>query len=336
MKAMVIHQHGTLDELVFDGNFPDPTPEADEVVLAVKATSLNYHDLFTLHGMPGIKIKMPMIMGIDVAGDIVAVGSEVKDWAVGDRVLIDPINRVKGGLVGETIEGGLAEYLKVPTHQLIKLPDDVSYEDAAALPVAYGTAHRMMVTRGDIKPGEKVLILGASGGVGTCCVQLAKMLGAEVVACASSADKLEKLKALGADHLINYREQDWPQAVRNLYGKPRVFGQGEGGVDVVVNFTGGETWVPSLKVMRKDGRLLTCGATAGFDPKEDIRYIWTFELNIRGSNGWSREDLHALLDLVRTGKIKPSIDRVMPLEGAKEALRLMEDRQIFGKLIIRP
>ncbi|WP_342640324.1 zinc-binding dehydrogenase [Rhodoligotrophos ferricapiens] len=336
MKAMVIHKHGDLDEIVFDAHFPDPTPDADEVVLAVKATSLNYHDLFTLHGMPGIKIKMPMIMGIDVAGEIIALGSGVKDWAIGDRVLIDPINRVKGGLVGETIEGGLAEYLKVPTHQLIKLPDDVSFEDAAALPVAYGTAHRMMVTRGEIKPGEKVLILGASGGVGTCCVQLAKMLGAEVVACASSADKLQKLKELGADHLINYREQDWPQEVRNLYGKPRVFGQGGGGVDVVVNFTGGETWVPSLKVMKQDGRLLTCGATAGFDPKEDIRYIWTFELNIRGSNGWSRDDLHALIDLVRNGRIKPSIDRIFPLQEAKEALRLMEARQIFGKLIIRP
>lgn len=336
MRAMVIRQHGGLDEVVLDAAFPDPRPDPDGVILAVKATSLNYHDLFTLRGMPGINIKMPMIMGIDVAGEIVEIGAEVTGWVVGQRVLIDPIDRVKGGLVGETIEGGLAEFLRVPAHQLIALPDDVGYEDAAALPVAYGTAYRMMIRRGDLRAGEKVLILGASGGVGTCCVQLAKMSGAEVVACTSSAEKGEKLREIGADHVIDYRDQDWPAEVRKLYGKPRVFGQGEGGVDVVVNFTGGDTWVQSLKVMARDGRLLTCGATAGFDPKEDLRYIWTFELNIRGSNGWSREDLHALLHLVREGRIKPSIERTMRLEEARDALGLIEDRQIFGKMIIRP
>jgi alcohol dehydrogenase len=272
------------------------------VVLRVGACSLNYHDLFTLRGMPGIKLNMPLIMGIDVAGDVAAIGPDVTGWNVGDRVMVDPINRKLGKLLGEAMDGGLAEQVKVSAAQMIRLPDDVSYEAAAALPVAYGTAYRMMVARGKILPGEKVLILGASGGVGTCCVQLAKLAGAHVVVAASSEDKLARLKALGADDGINYKSDDFMKEVHRRYGKPKFFG-GTNGMDVVVNFTGGETWVPSLRCLRNGGRLLTCGATAGFDPKEDIRYIWTFELNIVGSNGWFPEDLEALLILVRNGKL---------------------------------
>ncbi len=335
MRAAVIHEHGGPDRLVYDEHFPDPTPGLDEVIIRVRAASLNYHDVFTRRGMPGIKIKMPMIMGLDIAGELALLGPGVKGWAIGDRVLVDPIDRVRGGLMGETVHGGLAERCLVGSHQLISIPDGVSFEGAAALPVAYGTAHRMMLTQGQVEAGEKVLILGAAGGVGTCCIFLAKMAGAEVIACANSPEKLERLAAFGADHLIDYTRADFVTEVHRLFGKPtrRAY---TGGVDVVVNYTGGDTWVPSLKCLRRGGRLLTCGATAGFDPKTDIRYIWTYELKILGSNGWTREDIEALLALVQTGKLRPVIDRVLPLIEAREALRLLEDREVIGKVIVAP
>ena len=175
MRAMVLREHGGLDKLTFDPNFPDPDIGPADVLLRVRATSLNYHDIFTRRGMPGIKIPLPVIMGLDVAGEIVKVGSDVKGWKAGDRVLVDPLNRVEGGLMGETMNGGLAELCKARAHQLVRIPDNVSFEQAAALPVAYGTAHRMMTTNGQVSAGEKVLVLGASGGVGVCCVQLAKI-----------------------------------------------------------------------------------------------------------------------------------------------------------------
>jgi alcohol dehydrogenase len=336
MKAAVIYEHGGPGSIRYEAAFPNPTPAAGEVVVRVKAASLNYHDIFTRRGMPGIKVPMPCIMGIDFAGEISVLGAGVSDWAVGDRVLIDPVDRVGGGgLIGEVRHGGLAEYCAVPTHHLVKLPDNVSYEAAACLPVAYGTALRMMVTIGQIKAGEKVMILGASGGVGTCCVQLAKLAGAEVIVCASSAEKLARLKELGADHGINYTTEDFVKWVYAKYGKPhrRRF---DGGLDVVVNFTGGDTWVPSLRALHRQGRILTCGATAGFDPKEDLRFIWTFELNIRGSNGWMREDLTALFDLIGSGKLKPVIDRELSLPEANEAFRLLENRIVFGKVLVKP
>jgi alcohol dehydrogenase len=337
MRAVVLHEHGGLENLVFEPDYRDPMPGPGDVLLRMQACSLNYHDVFTRKGMPGIKVPLPIITGIDVAGDVVEVGPEVTGFAKGDRVLVDPIDRVKGGLLGETMDGGLAEFVRVPAHMLVKLDSAIGYADAAALPVAYGTAYRMMVTRGQIKPGEKVLILGASGGVGTCCVQLAKQAGATVIAAASSDEKLARLKNLGADFGINYATGDWVKECQQQFGKPRVFAGDTNGIDVVVNFTGGDTWTKSLRVMRRDGRLLTCGATAGYDPKEDIRFIWTFELNIIGSNGWSREDVHALLELVKEGRLKPVLHpQRFPIPEGAEAMRLLDDRQVYGKVIVEP
>src|SRR5207247_2770893 len=186
------------------------------VVLRVPAPGLNYHHVFTRRGMPGIKLSMPAIMGLDVAGETAAVGPEVAGWKVGDRVLGDPINRVEGGLTGETVHGGLAEYCRLRAHQLVRIPDGVSFEQAAALPCAYGTARRMMHTNGRVAAGEKVLILGASGGVGVCCVQLAKLAGATVIAATGSEEKAARLRTLGADHTINYSEEDFVQAIYGL------------------------------------------------------------------------------------------------------------------------
>jgi NADPH:quinone reductase-like Zn-dependent oxidoreductase len=280
-----------------------------------------------------------VIIGNDASGEVVAIGKDVRDVKVGDRVLVDPTDRVDGKFFGETLDGGLSEFIRVPSHMLIGLDPAISFADAAALPVAYGTAHRMMVSRGKVKAGERVLILGASGGVGTCCVQLAKQAGCTVIVCASTDDKLAQLKAQGADVLINYATTDWVAECQKLFGKARTRrgGHESGGVDVVVNFTGGDTWTKALKVMKRDGRMLTCGATAGYDPKEDIRYIWTFELNIIGSNGWTREDIRALLDLVKAGKIKPVLHPTRyRLEQGAEALRQLEDRLAVGKVIVEP
>ena len=195
-----------------------------------------------------------------------------------------------------------------------------------------------MVVRGgmtlDGTSSKKVFILGASGGVGTCCVQLAKLSGAEVIVAASSQEKLDKLSALGADHGINYKTEDFAKAIYGLAGKPRIWGGG--GVDTIVNFTGGDTWVPSLKCATKGGSILTCGATAGFAPNTDLRYVWTFELNILGSNGWLRDDLHALLKLVQEGRLNPPVEMAYSLKDAPKAFKVLEDRAAFGKIVITP
>jgi alcohol dehydrogenase len=337
MKALVVREHGGPDKAVIENDFPDPKPGEGDVLLRVGASSLNYHDVFTRRGMPGIRITMPIIMGLDVAGEIIEIGSGVQGWHVGDRVLVDPANRVEGGLMGETSHGGLAELCRVPAHQLIRLPDHVGFREAAAIPVVYGTAVRMMQTIGDVRKDEKVLVIGASGGVGVCCVQLAKLAGATVVGCVSNDEKAAKLEALGADHTINYARSDFVKDIFARYGKPSRRGAGvTNGVDVVVNYTGGDTWVKSLRCLRVGGRILTCGATAGFNPMEDLRYIWTFELQVRGSNSYRREDILKGLELVASGRLAPQIDAVLPLSQAAEGLRRLEAREVFGKVIIAP
>ena len=334
MKALLLSEHGGLENLAVVTDKPVPQATEGHVVLRVRASSFNYHDVFTVQGMPGIKVPLPVVIGLDLAGEIVEVGAGVTGWAPGDRVLVNPLNP-KNGLMREMLDGGMAEYCLVSVPQLIKLPDAVGFEDAASLPVAYGTAHRMLITHNTVKAGDKVLILGASGGVGTACIVLAKLLGAEVIACAGSDEKAARLKELGADHVINYRDTDFSKWAIERYGKPQRRNY-EGGVDVVINFTGGDTWRPSLKCIKRGGTLLVCGATAGHDPAEDLRYVWSFELNIRGSNSFYDEDLRALLDLIAEGKIDPIIDRVLPLEQAAEGLALIRDREVLGKVIVTP
>ena len=334
MKAVTFDEHGGLEVLKF-GEVVTPEPSAGEVRVAVQACSLNYHDVFTRRGMPGIKTPLPMIPGCDAAGTVDALGDGVEGWNQGDRVLVDPVQWSDDGriqMIGDTRWGAYAEYVVVDARQLIALPDEVSAIDASCLPVAYGTAHRMMFTRGGVTAGETVFVLGASGGVGTCCVLLAKQAGAQVIAAAGSAEKCAALEALGADETVDYSTTDIAAFTRQRTGS--LFSGG--GWDVVVNFTGGETWVPTLRMVKMGGRLLTCGATAGFDPPTDIRFIWTAEMNIRGSNGWKRDDLESLLAMVADGRLKPVVDKVMPLEEGVEAMRLLEDRQFFGKLVLAP
>ena len=332
MRAAVLYEHGAIENLKFEPNYREPKAGPGEVVIKVKASSLNYHDVFTCRGMPGIKVPLPVIPGLDVAGEVAELGEGVTGWKTGDPVLVNPIWPNKG-LMGEMVDGGLAEYCVCSAEQLIRIPSGVTYAQAASLPVAYGTAHRMMFENGGIKGGEKVLILGASGGVGTCCVILAKMMGCEVIVASQSDAKLERLKEMGADHGIYY--DSFEKKIWELYGKPhrRTY---DGGVDVVVNFTGGDSWVPSMKACARGGKILTCGATAGFDPKTDIRYIWTFELKILGSNSWAVSDLEALMQMIGDGRMAPIIDKELPIEESVAGVKLLEDREVFGKVVITP
>ena len=334
MRALVLRTHGGLENLDVVDNHPVPQAAEGHVVIRVRASSFNYHDVFTVRGMPGIKVPLPVVIGLDMAGEITEVGAGVSGWKAGDRVLVNPLNKTKG-LMGEMLDGGMAQYCLVAADQLIKMPERVSFEAAAALPVAYGTAHRMLITHNTVKKGDRVVILGASGGVGTGCIILAKHLGAHVIACTSSAEKMQKLKELGADEVLNVKDTDFSKWAVEKYGKPqrRTY---EGGVDVVINFTGGDTWHPSLRCLKRGGKLLVCGATAGYDPKEDLRYIWSFELQVIGSNSFYDDDLQALMKLIADGKMQPVIDKVLPLEQAREGLRLIQDREVIGKVVVAP
>ena len=334
MRAIVIREHGGRDRLQLEQAAPAPGAGVGQAIVRVHACGLNHLDIFVRRGMPGKHTPLPFTSGGDIAGVVEALGpaapvesaGAAPGIVVGQRVLVDPA--VPGGAIGEDVPGWLAEYALVPAANLIPLPDGLSFDEAAALPIAYGTAWRMMLTRGAVRAGERILILGAAGGVGTACVQIAKMAGCTVYAAASREDKLGTLRDLGADHLINYRDVEFDREVWRLTEKR--------GVDVVVDYTGRETWSRSLRALRKGGRLLTCGATTGFEAVTDLRYVWVRELTILGSDGWTREDLLALLAAVQAGRIRPVIGRVLPLAQTAEGERLLEDREVIGKVIIHP
>ena len=332
MKAAFYEKHGTPADIVV-GDVPKPELGAHDVLIKVRAASLNGFDPMMLAGTTDLKTPMPMIPCGDFAGEIVEMGGMVRNWKVGDRVC--PFPFVEGeGMTGETRRGAAAEYISMPSVNLLRMPDGLSFEDAAALPIAYGTAYRMMVERAKVKAGERVLILGATGGVGICAVDLAKAAGCEVIACGSADWKMDLLREQGADHVIDTSQTDFFDFVKEKFGKPRILGGG--GVDVVINYIGGDTWVKSMKCLKKNGRLLTCGATAGFNPTEDIRFIWSFELNVMGSNGWYPNDQVRLMDMVAAGQLKPCIHAVKPLEETGQAMQDLIDRNVFGKIIITP
>ncbi len=330
MRAILFDEHGPIDGLRL-GDFPDPVLEPGGCLVRVKAVSLNGFDPMVLRGIPGLKTPFPMIPGADIAGEIVEVGADVSAWRVGQRVAIQP-NR-PDGMMGETLRGGLCQFLFVPAEFLIAVPDAVGDIEAACLPTAYATAYRMLYTRGRIEAGEKVLILGASGGVGTAAIQLAKRAGCEVVAVTGSGAKVAKLAEIGADHVVDTSRTDYVDFIVETYGKPRTRGP-SGGVDVCVNYSGGPTWAECLRAVRRGGRILTCGATAGYDPKTDLRYIWSFEHTILGSNGWTREEHVAMLDLIAAGEIVPVVDRVVPMGEIRAAMRDLAGRRVIGKVVL--
>ena len=300
MKAAVIEKQGGLENLVYR-EWPDPVPRDGEVVVKVRGCGLNHLDIFVRRGMPGFPVPMPFISGGDIAGEVAELGDKVSGWQVGDRVALHPVTHE--GMMGEEIPGGMAEYVRVSADNLIRIPDNLDFATAAAVPIAYGTAIRMFFEIGDIKPSDTILILGASGGVGIACLQLAKMIGATVIAAAGSDEKCERLQQLGADHTINYTRDDFSRETWRLSDKQ--------GVDVVVNYTGGDTWVPSLRALKPRGKLLTCEATAGYKTDNDMRFIWVRELQLLGSNGYSKENIATALEHVAAGRVQAG-DRAPP------------------------
>ena len=323
MRVVAIQQHGGVEQLKLD-EWPVPKTEAGHALVEIAACGLNYMDVFVLHGMPDLPTEMPRIPGGDIAGTVREVGKGVPEEWVGKRVVLFP-RFPGGGILGEHGNGGLCEYISVDARQLIEIPEGVSFRDAAALPIAYGTSHRMLFTRGGLKKGEKILILGASGGVGVSCLQFAKMVGAEVYAITSSDEKAQKLKAIGADHTI-VSTGDFSKAVWAATGKK--------GVDVAINFTGGDTWIPTQRSMAVHGRILTCGSTAGHMCTIDVRFVWVREIEIIGSRAYMPEDIKACLDFVARGELKPVVEKELELEHAAEGVRMLEERRVFGKIIV--
>jgi len=347
VRAIVIHRHGGPEVLTLEPAWPDPVAGPGEIVVRVHACALNFLDIFTREGMPGEPTPLPHITGGDVAGVVAAVGPEVGGAAapkVGDRVVLNPswgcgrCEYCRAGevprclrvhMLGEMDPGGLAEYVKAPASQAIPIADGYPFEEAACLPITFGTAWRMLVTHARVRPGDDVLVHGAGGGVGIAAVQIAKLAGARVFATASTPRKLERLGALGADVPINYVEdRDWDVTVRRLTGKR--------GLDVIVETVGAATWERSIRALGKGGRLVTSGATSGPIGPTDIRYLFRREQVILGSNGWTHNDLLTITRLAFEGRLRPVIDRVLPLERAAEGERALASREVFGKVIIRP
>ena len=323
MKAAVIEKQGGIENIVYR-DFPDPELLPGDIMVRVKACGLNYFDIFVRRGMLGLPIKTPWISGGDVAGEVAAIGSNVKGWKIGDRCLVDPLTNE--GMMGEEIQGGFAELCRVPQEFVIPLDPRLTFAQAACIPANYGTTYRMLFTNGDMQRGDLVLVLGASGGVGTAVVQVAKAHGCCVIACAGSDDKCARLKKLGADHVVNYSTHDFSREAWQISGKK--------GVDICVNFTGGDTWNPSIRTLKAHGKLLTCGATAGFDAQTDIRYIWQREVKIIGSNGYTREDVTRGMVEMAEGRIQVPEFRAFPLAKLGEAEMLMETRDFFGKIVM--
>ncbi|MDO8877165.1 MAG: zinc-binding dehydrogenase [Pseudolabrys sp.] len=325
MKAAVIEKQGGIENIVYR-DFPDPVVGADDVLINVKACGLNYFDIFVRRGMPGLPVPMPWISGADVAGVVAGVGANVKRFKVGDRVMIDPLTNE--GMMGEEVQGGLAELCRVPQEYVIPLDPRLTFEQAATIAANYGTTYRMLFTNGDMQKGDLVLILGASGGVGTACVQVAKAHGCKVIACAGTDEKCARLKELGADETINYSNADFSREAWQLSGKK--------GVDICVNFTGGDTWQPSIRTLKQHGKLLTCGATAGYDAKTDIRFVWQREVKLIGSNGYTIADVtRGMVDMAE-GRIKVPEYKTYPLSKLGEAEAAMESRDFFGKIVLIP
>ena len=341
MKAVVFDRHGG-PEVLRSEDVPEPAPARGDVVIEVKAASINHIDIFLRRGMPGIKVPMPKIIGSDAAGVIREIGLEVSGLRIGQRVTINPgiscghcefcaagfgSQCLTYAMVGENTDGAYAQLLKVPSHIVLPIPDSISFEDAAAAPLVFMTAWSMMVNKGNIRPGEDVLILGVGAGVGTAAIQIAKMLGCRVFATASTEEKLQRAKQLGADFLINYRTEEFDKKIRDLTNRR--------GVDVVVDYIGADTWVRSLRAARRGGRVLTCGATTGFAPQTDLRQIFFRQVQVIGSTMGSHREFLDVMKCVFRGQLKPVIDRVLPLKEAPKGHELIEARAVFGKIVLR-
>lgn len=342
MKAVVFRQHGGPEVLEYT-DVPEPVVRANEVLVEVKACALNHLDIWARRGLPGIEIPLPHILGNDVAGVVKQVGELVTWVKAGDEVMVQPgvscghCEACLSGddnfcreydMLGYRRDGGYAELVAVPGVNIVPKPAQLSWEEAAALPLVTVTAWHMLVTRANVQPGETVLVHAAGSGVGSLAMQIAKLRGARVITTASSDEKLAHARELGADETINYTNGDWPKEVKRITNRK--------GVDVVVEHTGAATWPGSIASLRPNGRLVTCGATSGYDARTDLRQVFYRHLNILGSFMGSKAELIEAMRFVEQGKIRAVVDRVLPLSEARQAHELIENRAQFGKVVLKP
>ncbi|MFO7155888.1 MAG: zinc-binding dehydrogenase [Pseudomonadota bacterium] len=343
MRAIVFHRHGGL-EVLEEAEIPTPEPGPGEVRVQVRAVALNHLDLWVRKGLPGLNLEMPHILGSDIAGVVDKVGEKVEGLQPGLEVMVQPglsCGRCEACLtghdndcpsyriIGEHVRGGYAEYVVVPASNVVPKPPNLSFEEAAAIPLVFLTAWEMLVRKARVRPGERVLVQAAGSGVSSAAIQIAKLYGAEVIASASTEEKLQKARELGADHTVNYTRQDLVAEVRRIAGSKR-------GVEVVVDHVGEATWESSVRSLANGGRLVVCGATTGYDVRVDLRHLFYRRLELLGSTMGSKGDLHRIVRLVELGKLRPVVDRVLPLSEAREAHRLLAERKAFGKVVLRP
>lgn len=340
MRAVAFRQHGgpqTLEVM----ELPTPGPKAREVRIKVRAVALNHLDVWTRKGWPSLKLSLPHVLGSDVAGTVDALGAEVDDLPVGTDVVVNPglscgaCERCLKGednlcksyrIIGEHVAGGYAEYVCVPRQNVLPKPKALSFEQAACLPLTFLTAWTMLTRRAQLQAGETVLVQAAGSGVGSAAVQIAKLLGATVIATASTDAKLAKAKELGADLLINYATHDFVEEVKKLTQRRLV--------DVVFEHVGAKTFEKSIACLPYGGRLVTCGATAGHEVGLDLRVLFYKRISLLGSTMGSKGDLFRILKLVDEGRLKPVLDRTLPLQEAAAAHQLLEERKSFGNVVL--
>jgi NADPH:quinone reductase-like Zn-dependent oxidoreductase len=342
MKAAAINGHGGVE--VFQvTNVPEPVIDDNEVLVRVKACALNHLDVWVRRGLPGLKLSMPHVLGCDIAGIVEKVGRLVTNAKQGDEIILSPglscmhceyCLSARDNLcaaydiLGYRADGGYAEFVKAPSFNVIPKPKNLSFEEASTIPLVFLTAWHMLVGRVQLRPGETMLVHAAGSGVGSAAIQIGKLLGARVFATASTGDKLTKARLLGADETINYQQEDFLDAVKRLTAKR--------GVDVVFEHTGESTWEKSIRSLTRGGRLVTCGATAGFNGNLDIRYLFSRQIALYGSYMGAKTELLEVMKFFEDGRLRPVVDRVLPLEKAAEAHTIIEDRSQFGKVVLVP
>ena len=340
MKAVFFTRHGGNEVLEY-GERPEPEPRAGEVRVAIRAAAMNRLDIFVRDGIPGV--PLPQIPGADGAGVVDAVGEGVEGFSVGERVLVQPglycnaCEFCRSGeqslcvtfrIVGEHVPGTFAEKVVVPARNVFSAPERLSFEQAAAFPLVYQTAWRMVVTRGDVRPGQTVLIHGGGGGAAGAVLEIARLAGARVFATTSGEEKARRLSEAGAEVVLDYRKQDVAKEIRNLTGKR--------GVDVVIDSVGEKTWMTSLKCAANGGRIVTCGATTGPNPTEEIRLIFWKQLSILGSTMANEREFRAMLSAVEAGHLTPRIDSTFAFSRAKESYEHLEKGDHHGKIVLVP
>jgi NADPH:quinone reductase-like Zn-dependent oxidoreductase len=343
VKAVYISEHGGIDKLMY-GELPDPDLKEGEALVRVRACGLNHADLWIRQGLPFFPpSRFPHVLGGDIAGEVVAAGPGTSAVNVGARVVVNPFvscGRCEWCLsgqdnlcpnlkvLGKELPGGYAELVPVPVQNVVPLPEGIAWEAGACVPAVFTTAWNMVFEHAKLQPGEWILVHAAGSGVGSAAIQLAGLVGANIITTAGSDNKLAKALALGAHYGINYRTKDFLHEVRRITKRR--------GVDVVIEHIGGKVWERSLLCLATGGRLVTCGATAGYQGQTDLRHVFFRNLHLLGTKGGPKAPLFKIMQLVREGKLQPVLDQVLPLQEAREAHRLLEARQQFGKIVLVP